>query len=174
MKILTFAASNSKDSINHKLAVFTASLVKKAKIETIRIDDYELPIFSIEREHELGHPSLAKKFYEKIGSADALIISYAEHNGNYTAAFKNLFDWTSRINGKVFQNKPTLMLSTSPGKRGAASVLNLAVTSAPFYGADLRASISIPSFFDAFDLKTETIIDQEITASLKKATEKLM
>ena len=86
-----------------------------ADVETLDIHDYEMPIFSAEREQQLGQPDLAKKFFAKIGAADALVVSFAEHNGTYSAAYKNLFDWTSRIDQKLFQNKPTLLLATSPG-----------------------------------------------------------
>jgi len=56
--------------------------------------------------------------------ADALLISYAEHNGNYSAAYKNLYDWASRIDAKVFQGKPTVVLATSPGPGGRRSTLD--------------------------------------------------
>jgi chromate reductase len=84
-------------------------------------------IFSDEREKQLVQPKEAHRFYQKIADADAIIISFAEHNGTYTAAYKNLFDWTSRISSKIFQNKPMLLLSTSPGPDGASNVLATAV-----------------------------------------------
>ena len=118
MKILTFAASNTKNSINKALARFTATLVPGAEIEILDLNDYDLPIFSQDLEKEIGQPPAAKAFFEKIGSADGVIVSFAEHNGSYTAAYKNLFDWASRIDQKVFQGKPTVYLSTSPGARG--------------------------------------------------------
>jgi NAD(P)H-dependent FMN reductase len=40
----------------------------------------------------------------------------AENNGNYSAALKYA-DWCSRISGKVFQEKPMLLMSTSDGKK---------------------------------------------------------
>ncbi len=83
----------------------------------------------------------------KIAESEAIIISFAEHNGSYSAAYKNLFDWCSRINPKVFQNKPVVMLVTSPGPGGAGRVL-AATTSAPYFDADLKGSLSIPSFYD--------------------------
>ncbi|MGS0726904.1 NADPH-dependent FMN reductase, partial [Shewanella sp. 0m-11] len=114
MKLLAFAASSSTKSINKQLATYAASLVQGAEVEILDINDYEMPLFSQDREEELGHPELAQQFFAKIGEADAIIISFAEHNGSYTAAYKNLFDWTSRIDMKVFQNKPMLLLATSP------------------------------------------------------------
>ena len=79
------------------------------------------------------------------------MISFAEHNGAYSAAFKNIFDWTSRINAKTFQEKQVLLLATSPGPRGGSSVLEIAKNRFPFQGAVVKGSFSLPSFNDNFD-----------------------
>ena len=55
-----------------------------------------MPIYSSDREQK-GIPQLALDFASKIDGADFLLISLAEHNGTYSTAFKNLFDWLSRI-----------------------------------------------------------------------------
>lgn len=170
MKVLAFAASNSKNSINKQLATYTANLVENAQVEILDINDYEMPIFSEDREKELGQPAQAQAFYKKLGEADAIIVSFAEHNGSYTAAYKNLFDWTSRIDMKVFQNKPMLMLATSPGPGGAGSVLAAASGSAPYFAADVKASISIPSFYDNFDVETGKLTNPELIDKLVTAS----
>jgi len=126
-------------------------------------------LFSSDREEELGHPDLAKAFYQKIGEADALVISFAEHNGSYTAAYKNLFDWTSRIDAKVFQGKDMVLLATSPGPGGARNVLKAAETSAPFFGGNVKASLSVAKFFDNFDSERNKISSSEIDEELQKA-----
>lgn len=156
MKTLVFAASNSKQSINKALAthaaqVYQANFQPDAVLEILDLNDYEMPIYSIDREQADGIPDLAKQFLAKIGTADNIIISYAEHNGSYTAAWKNIFDWMSRIEMKVFQNKPMLVLATSPGQGGAASVLNAAIQSAPHFTAEVEGSLSVPDFYDNFD-----------------------
>ncbi|MCL1092470.1 NADPH-dependent FMN reductase [Shewanella kaireitica] len=166
MKLLAFAASSSSKSINKQLAIYAASLVEGAEVEILDINDYEMPIFSQDREELLGQPELAQQFFSKLGEADGIIISFAEHNGSYTAAYKNLFDWTSRIDMKVFQNKPMVLLATSPGPGGAASVLAAASGSAPYFAADVKGSLSIPSFFDNFDMEQQTLRNPELKASL--------
>jgi len=88
---------------------------------------------------------------------------------NSKLASKNLFDWVSRINSKVFQNKLMLILSTAPGKGGAASILSAAVESAPFYGADVKASLSVPSFFENFDVIRNRIVKAEISQKIDEA-----
>lgn len=173
MKVLAFGASNSKKSINKQLAVYAASLLDGADVEVLDLNDFELPLFSVDKETEIGSPELAAAFFKKIGDADAIIVSFAEHNGSYTAAYKNLFDWCSRINQKVFQNKPMVMLSTSPGPGGAKNVLQTAVNSAPHFHADVKASLSLPSFNDNFDVESGVITNEEIRSELIAAVSKL-
>lgn len=172
MKVLAFAASSSSNSMNKKLATYAANLIPNATVEVLDINDYEMPIFSEDREKELGQPQEAKDFYQKLGNADAIVISYAEHNGSYTSAFKNLFDWTSRIDMKVYQNKPMLALATSPGPGGAKTVLTSATNSAPHFAAKLIGSFSLPSFYDNFDLEKGEIRDTELRNTLIELTKK--
>lgn len=167
MKLLALAGSNSKKTINGQLIRYAASLIKGADVEILDLNDFEMPLFSVDREDEWGIPELAQRFYDKIGAADALLVSLAEHNGSYTVAFKNLFDWTSRIDGKVYQGKPLVLLATSPGARGASGVLATAVNSAPHFGADLKGSLSIADFYKNFDTATGKITNPEIQAELK-------
>lgn len=171
MKILAFGASNSKTSINKMLAKFTATLVPDADVEVLDLNNYALPIYSEDLENEIGLPDAAKNFFEKIGSSDGVIVSFAEHNGTYSAAYKNLFDWASRIDQKVFQFKPTIYLATSPGPGGAGSVLASARGSAEFFGVDLRAAVSVRNFYDAFDTSIGCITDPDVLSELTSAAQ---
>ena len=173
MNVLAFAASNSKNSINKVLATYTANLIENANVDVLDINDYEMPLYSEDREKEFGKPEKARAFFQKIIDADAIVVSFAEHNGTYTAAYKNLFDWISRINKDVFQNKPVVFLSTSPGPGGAATVLKSAVTSAPYFAADMKASISVPSFYENFDLEGNTVTSDKIQHKLLRAAQML-
>ena len=150
-KIIAFGASSSKASINKQLATFAANQFQNASVEVLDLNDFEMPIYSIDKEKDNGIPQLAQDFYDKLGTADVIVISFAEHNGAYSTAFKNIFDWTSRINAKTFQEKPVLLLSTSPGPRGGSSVLEIAKNRFPFQGAVVKGSFSLPSFNDNFD-----------------------
>ena len=178
MKILAFAASNSLVSINNQLIQYAVNelqqLLPSAEIEIIHLSDYEIPFYRPDREQESGVPEQAKVFYEKIGAADALLISFAEHNGSYAAVYKNLFDWTSRIDVKVFQLKPTVLLSSSPGRGGAGNVLKQAINSAPHFGMEILATASLPSFNHSFDkdkvVVTDTEHKQDIDNALKTFT----
>ncbi|PSV34673.1 NADPH-dependent FMN reductase [Photobacterium sp. GB-27] len=173
MKLLAFAASNSQHSINHALVTYAASQANADDVEILDLNDFEMAIYSIDRENNSGIPEQAQIFFDKIGQADAILISFAEYNGSYTSAYKNVFDWTSRIDQKVFQNKPVIMLATSPGPGGAASVLNSAVTSAPYFDAKVVGSLSIPSFYENFDLEKNTLINDDLNQQLTELINKL-
>ncbi|MGK0248157.1 MAG: chromate reductase [Oleispira sp.] len=173
MKVLAFAASNSRSSINKALVTYASSLLEHAEIDVIDLNDYEMPIYSNDRENDSGIPQLAHDFYNNISAADALIISFAEHNGSYTAAYKNLFDWTSRIDPKVYQDKPTVLLATSPGPGGAGSVLAAAKGSAPYFGMDVKADLSVAKFFDEFDVEKGTLKNEATNAQLLTAISQL-
>jgi len=167
MKIVAFAASTSSKSINKQLVTYVATLTSGAEFEILDLNDYELPLYSEDLEREIRHPLLIKKFLAKLASADALIISFAEHNGMYGAAYKNLFDWCTRQGGReVYQNKPMLLMATSPGGRGGKSVLDWATTASPRFGGDVRASVSVPSFNDNFDVDKQVVTNPEIRQAL--------
>ncbi|KJF91778.1 NADPH-dependent oxidoreductase [Photobacterium leiognathi] len=173
MKLLAFAATNSQQSINRALVTYAASQVNADEVEILDLNDFEMAIYSIDRENASGIPEQAQLFFDKIGQADAILISFAEHNGTYTAAYKNIFDWASRINQKFYQQKPVLMLATSPGPGGAKNVLDTAVTSAPFFDANVVGSLSIPSFYENFDLEKQTLINEELNSQLISLVTKL-
>ena len=107
IKILAFGGSNSRHSINRKLAHFIAGLFTGAEVNLLDLNDFEMPLFSVDRESHF--PAEATRFAQLIDQSDLLVISLAENNGSYSVAFKNIFDWVSRIKDRpVFNNKKIL------------------------------------------------------------------
>lgn len=173
MKILAFAASNSKTSINKKLVQYAMTTIKdsiipEAEFELIDLNDYEMPIYSPERE-ATGIPEQAQSFFQKIGEADAVLVSFAEYNGSVTAAWKNIFDWMSRINMKVWQSKPIVMLAATPGPRSGAGVLCNQKEMAPHFGADIRGIVGIGTWSKAWDADRQVLVRSEDLAALNTA-----
>lgn len=150
MKTIAFGASSSKHSINKRFAHYTALLLNP-DAELLDLADFPLPVFSVDLEREVGIPVEAMNFISKIKSASLLVISLAEHNGSYTAAFKNLFDWTSRAEPKLFTGMKILLLSTSTGQRGGLGVMEAALIRFPVHGAQITAHFSLPKFEENFD-----------------------
>jgi NAD(P)H-dependent FMN reductase len=150
-KILAFGASNSRNSINKKIASYAGSQIEEATVELLDLNDFDMPIYSIDIEKGPGIPETVYQFKSNIDKADGIIISFAEHNGHYTAVFKNLFDWLTRIDRDVWQDKPMFLLSAAPGSRGAKKVLESAVIDMGRKGGDIVAVFSLPSLWENFN-----------------------
>jgi len=173
-KIVTIGGSNSKNSITKQLAEYTGKLIQNIVLEKIDLNDFEMPMFSVDIENGIGFPKAAKELNAIFDKADGFVVVLAEHNGSYSVAFKNAFDWLSRIEGKVWRDKPMILLSTSPGERGGKFVLDIALSRFPYMGANIVGSMSLGSFFDNFidgelgnDAKKEEL--KEIISDFEKA-----
>ena len=159
-KILFFAGSNSSKSINHRLIVFASSQIAGHAVEVIKLTDYELPLFGEDIEREKGYSVDLKLLYNKLKNADALVISVNEHNGTVSAYFKNTIDWLSRLDRKFLEGKKVLLMSTSNGKRGAASALEYTKNILPRLGATVVESFSIPFYSENFSEETNSISNE--------------
>ena len=167
--IIAFAGSNSSESINKQLATYAASLVKDAKVTVLDLNDFDLPMYSKDLEAKNGIPENAKKFHKYISETDGIVVSLAEYNGAYTSVFKNLFDWMSRHVQKTFMGKPMLLMATSTGGRGGASVLEMAHSRFPYHDAKIAAEFTLPLFKEKF--AKGKIIDSAFDSKLKEAVE---
>jgi chromate reductase, NAD(P)H dehydrogenase (quinone) len=168
-KIIAFGATNSKKSINKKLATFAANQIKNAEVTVLDLNDFEMPIYSPERQEE-GIPEKARQFKKHMTDADGIIISFAEYNGTYTAAFKNIMDWISVLGKDMWGNNPMLLMATSPGPRGAKTVLEAAVSRFKFVNQNTILSFSLPSFFENFSERLG-IANKELYAKFSEQLE---
>ncbi len=151
MKILAFAGSSSKNSINKKLVTHVSTLFNESEIILLDLNDFEVAIVSEDRLNESGVPDKIKTLAQHIDDTDLILLSLAEHNGAYSTAFKNVFDWLSLMKDRtVFQDKPIFLMATSPGARGGASVIELAKNRFPFNGGNIIETFSLPTFYDTF------------------------
>ncbi|MDX1761960.1 MAG: NADPH-dependent FMN reductase [Christiangramia sp.] len=149
-KILAFAGSNSSTSINQQLLNNVVSRIQGHEIKEIKLTDYPLPIFSVDIEKNEGFPINATILKNLILESDALVIAVNEHNGGPSAFFKNVIDWLSRVNRNFLEGKKILLISTSPGKRGAKSSLEYSKNVFGRFGGNVIESFSFPSFKDNF------------------------
>jgi len=149
-KILAFGASNSKNSINKTFAVYAANQLKNVQITVADLNDYAAPLYSVDLEKEHGIDENIMRFYELIKENDAIVMSLAEYNGLHTSAFKNLWDWLSRIPMEKPMNiwgaKPMFLLSASPSRRPMNNVLKISKEIFPHFGANIIADYYLPSF----------------------------
>ena len=167
-KIVAFGASSSKNSINKEFSYFAAKQIDNAVINLLDLNDFEMPIFSIDSEKKHGIPKLAYEFKLNLKKSDGIIISFAEHNGAYTAAFKNIFDWISRIEKIVWYNKPMFLMATSDGSRGAKLVLEIAYNRISRGNPFNIPKFSLPNFYDNFN-ENDGIIDIGLKKNFSKS-----
>ncbi|MUP46185.1 NAD(P)H-dependent oxidoreductase [Gramella sp. BOM4] len=150
-KILAFAGSNSSVSINQQLLENILERIQGHQIHMIKLTEYPLPIYSRDIEVNEGIPENVKKLQEFIDAHDSLVIAVNEHNGAASAFFKNIIDWLSRNKRNFLEGKQILLVSTSPGKRGAKSSLEYTRHIFIRFGGEVVESFSFPSFRDNFE-----------------------
>lgn len=125
-KILAFAGSLRKDSLNKKLVKIAIKGAQDAGAEITYIDlkDYPLPLYDQDIEDSEGIPPNALKLKELMLKHEGFLISCPEYNSSMPAAFKNVIDWVSRPASKnevylcSFIDKVVVLMSASPGGLG--------------------------------------------------------
>ncbi|MBL4708233.1 MAG: NAD(P)H-dependent oxidoreductase [Flavobacteriales bacterium] len=164
--IIALGGSNSKKSINKTFASYVANQIVDVQVTIVDLNDFDLPLYGIDTETNNGIPEDVKRLNSLLELSDGLVISLAEHNGSYSTAFKNAFDWLSRIDKKLWKNKPMLLMATTPGARGGIGVLSSAKMAFPHLGGNIIADFSLPSFYDNFS--ENGIKDEELNTVLKE------
>lgn len=168
-KILAIGASNSKNSINTIFAGYIANQLENSEVTVLDWSKMTLPLYSSDLEAETGIPENAHRFKQLITDADAVVLSLAEHNSLPTAAFKNLWDWTSRIEKEFWANKPIFLASASPGGRGGANVHRVIKELMPHFGGNVQAEFSLGLFYQKFE--NNELNDDAIKAELTSKIE---
>ena len=167
-RILAFTGSNSSASINQKLLEYVVSEITEHKTKVLKLVNYPMPMYSEDEEKNNGFPGMVLGLKQEISEVDALIISVNEHNGSWSAFFKNVIDWLSRLDRNFLENKKILLMSTSPGKRGGIGSLEYAKNVLPRFGAEIIESFSFPSFHENFSIDDNEVTDETILLGLKE------
>ena len=129
-RILVFAGSARRDSLNKKLARVAAGFARSAGGEAtfLDLDDYPMPVYHGDLEAAEGMPANGLKLREIFIAHDALLIVSPENNQSITSLLKNTIDWLSRGIGDgkgpnsglaPFRGKVAAMMAASPGPFGA-------------------------------------------------------
>ena len=129
-KILAFAGSTRRDSLNRKLIQAATSIAEGAGAEVTLLDlnDYPLPLYNGDLEAKEGVPEAALRLKEMFKSHDALLIASPEYNSSVSPLLKNTLDWVSREwqgeSGLLpYQNKLAAIMAASPGALGGMRML---------------------------------------------------
>lgn len=124
-RILAFAGSTRKDSLNKKLVRIAASGARAAGADVTIIDlkDFPLPLFDEDLEAAQGSPDAARELKRLMIDHDGFLISAPEYNSSLSAVLKNAIDWASRPAPQeapliAFRGKVAALMSASPGALG--------------------------------------------------------
>lgn len=128
MKILAFAGSSRKESLNKKLIKIAAKGASDAGVMVTLIDlaDYPMPLYNGDLETDEGIPESASKFKKLLIEHDGFMIASPEYNGSFSPLLKNALDWASRSESDdeedyiAYKGKVAVILSASPGALGGS------------------------------------------------------
>ena len=126
VKILAFAGSTRKESINGKLIKIAADIAaeKGAEVRLIDLAEYEMPLFNADLENELGIPESTSRLKKIFIEHQGLLIASPEYNSSITPLMKNTLDWLSRRETEeeppmaAYKGKVAAIMSASPGRLG--------------------------------------------------------
>ena len=132
-RILAFAGSARKDSINKQLVRLGASKAEAlgARVTLIDLNDYPMPLYHGDLEDAEGVPGNARKLRTLMLEHDGLLIACPEYNSSITPLLKNTIDWCSRPDGDTpggiaYKGKVAALIATSAGALGGLRGLDLA------------------------------------------------
>ena len=190
-RILVFAGSARRESLNKKLARVAAGFARAAggEVTFLDLDDYPMPVYHGDLEAAQGMPTNGVKLREIFIAHDGLIIVSPENNQSMSSLLKNTIDWLSRSIGDgkgaasglaPFRNKVAALMAASPGPFGAVRHLphlrqSLAGLGVTVLGNQFALARADEAFDEAGALRDERAVKsaQALAASLVEATAKL-
>lgn len=136
VRILAFAGSMRKESLNRKLLKIAAAGARAAGADVTEIDlrEFDIPLYDGDLEAASGFPAGVQRLKKLFMEHQGLLLASPEHNSAPSALMKNTIDWVSRAGpgeGSLacFQSKVACIVAASPnphgGVRGAAILKNI-------------------------------------------------
>ncbi len=119
-RILAFAGSARRDSLNRKLLATVVEAVSGAggDVTLIDLNDYALPLYHGDLEDEHGLPENARRLIDLITNHPGLLVASPEYNSMLTPLLKNTVDWCTRADDNPFTGRVAAIVSASPGMFG--------------------------------------------------------
>jgi chromate reductase, NAD(P)H dehydrogenase (quinone) len=124
MKLLAFAASLKRESLNRKLLQLAVELARGSGtvVDLAEFHEFEMPLYNADVQSSAGFPEGTSEMGRRIQAADGLMIASPEYNYSVPGTLKNAIDWVSRMNPMPFRGKHGFLLAASStvvgGSRG--------------------------------------------------------
>jgi NAD(P)H-dependent FMN reductase len=152
-RILAFAGSARRESLNRKLLAIAVPAVREAGAEVTLIDlnEYALPLYHGDIEDAQGMPEAAGKLVALIVEHHGLLIASPEYNASITPLLKNTIDWCTRADDNPFVGKTAAVISASPGIHGGVRSSQMVRALLTHLGTHVvPAQCSVPAADEAF------------------------
>ncbi len=122
MKVLAFAASLRKESINRRLLLLAEDIVRECghEVDHAEFAEFDMPLYNGDLQDESGIPAGAEALGARIAGADAWLLASPEYNWGAPGTIKNAIDWLSRMQPVPLDRKSALLMSASPSLVGGA------------------------------------------------------
>jgi len=120
LRVLVFAASLRKDSVNAALAHLAARHASRygAVVDVASMREFDVPSYDPDIEARGDIPAGALELKRRLTANDAFVISSPEYNGSMPGLLKNAIDWASRFRPQPFHERDGLLMSASPSMGG--------------------------------------------------------
>ena len=168
-RILAFAGSARRESLNRKFLAIAVAAAREAggEVTLLDLNDYVLPLYHGDLEEESGLPENAKKLIALIAQHGGLLIASPEYNSMITPLLKNTLDWCTRGDDDPFPGKVAAVISASPGGFGGVRSLVLAQQLLLKLGCHVvPGQCALPSAGKAFDA-TGKLLDTRAEKSVR-------
>jgi NAD(P)H-dependent FMN reductase len=181
VKVLAFAGSARRDSLNKKLLRLAAAALLEAGalVTVVDLEDFPMPLYHGDLEHREGMPEHARRLRRLLGEHQGLLLVSPENNASVSSLLKNALDWMSRPdggqNGLVpFQNKVALLMSASPGALGGLrGLVHLRQILQALSVLVLTEQLALVRAHEQFDGEGQ-LIDPKLRASLSGLAERFI
>jgi len=175
-KILAFAGSLRKDSLNKRLLNVAVEGARSAGgvVTVVDLADLPMAIYNADDHENIGFDANAFKFQELLKDHDGLLIASPEYNGSVPGGLKNAIDWASRKSdkfamGEVFKGKVAAMITASPGSFGGIRCLSHMRGVLSILGVNvLPSEIAVTFAGEKFDGNGTEITDEKMKHILEK------
>lgn len=167
MKLLAFAASHRRESVNRRLAQCAAKKAREAgaEVDFAEYGDFDAPLYDDELFNPAEIPPAIARCAQRLLAVDGVILSSPEYNHSFPGSLKNLLDWLSVLKPAPLQGKTALLLSASPSLRGG--MLGLAQLRTPLAALGVLVHPRVFSLSRAGDaLAGESLADAKLDAEL--------
>jgi len=181
-RILAFAGSARRQSLNKKLLAVAVEEARGAGAEVTHLDlaDYAMPLYNADLQDESGLPENATKLAALIAQHQGLLIASPEYNSLITPLLKNTIDWCSVGATNPFEGRVAAVISASPGAFGGVRSALVARNLLMKLGCHvIPAECTLPRAHEAFDenarLKNARSLEsvRKVAVELVRTVEKL-